>query len=100
MDLVLRPCVTPSVYDSMYKDLVSKVNISMSDPRSKHSASRIVANCLRSVNNVCDMADGTTPCMLGDMIIVFLTAVSPKIHCAEFVLAATISSNKKANGVT
>jgi hypothetical protein len=41
---VLCPCLTPSVYDTMYKDLVSKVNISKSDPRSKHSSSRIVAN--------------------------------------------------------
>jgi hypothetical protein len=28
---VLRPCVTPSVYDTIYKDLVSEVNISMSN---------------------------------------------------------------------
>jgi hypothetical protein len=39
---VLLPCVTPSVCDTVYKDLVSKVNISMSDPWSKDSASRIV----------------------------------------------------------
>jgi hypothetical protein len=97
---VLRSCVTPSVYDGMYKDLVSQVNISMSDPRSKYSASRIVANCLRSVNNVWDRADGTTECMSGDKIVVFVTAVSPKVHCAEFVLPGTNCSNKRGNGVT
>jgi hypothetical protein len=38
----LRPCVMPSVYDTVYRDLVSKVTISMSDPRYAISVWRCV----------------------------------------------------------
>lgn len=44
------------------------------------------------------MADGTTPCMSGDKTTVFVKAVSPKVHCAEFVLPGTVSSNESKRG--
>jgi len=46
------------------------------------------------------MADGTTPCKSCDKNVVLVTAVSPKVRCAEFVPTGTVSSNKRANGVT
>jgi hypothetical protein len=96
---VLRPCVTPSVYDTMYNDLVSKVNISMSDPRSKHSASRIVATVFgqwttcgiwrTELLRVCQV---TKPlCLLRQSVLRFTARSS---------FSLVLSAAMRANGVT
>lgn len=88
---VLRPCVTPSLYDIMYKGLVSKVNISMSDPRSKHSASRIVATVFgqwitcgiwrTELLRVCQVTRSL--CLLQQSVLGFTVRSCPPWYCPQ-----------------